>query len=66
MKVFIKVICLLLFAEKSYSCLKKEKLKEKLKISLVKFEPPTYGLAAQGSTTELWQMIHYCAKLKSM
>ena len=49
----MKVICLLLFAEKSYSCLKKEKLKEKLKMSLVRFEPPTYGLAAQGSTAEL-------------
>ena len=59
MKVFIKVICLLLFAEKSYSCLKKEKLKEKLKMSLVRFEPPTYGLAAQGSTTELWQLLYY-------
>ena len=66
MKVFMKVICLLLFAEKSYSCLKKEKLKEKLKISLVRFEPPTYGLAAQGSTTELWQMIYYCTKLKTI
>ena len=66
MKVFMKVICLLLFAEKSYSCLKKEKLKEKLKMSLVRFEPPTYGLAAQGSATELWQMIHYCVKLKTV
>ena len=66
MKVFIKVICLLLFAEKSYSCLKKEKLKEKLKMSLVRFEPPTYGFAAQGFTTELWQMIQYCAKLKTI
>ena len=66
MKVFMKVICLLLFAEKSYSCLKKEKLKEKLKMSLVRFEPPTYGVAAQGSTTELWQMIYYCAKFKTI
>ena len=66
MKVFMKVICLLLFAEKSYSCLKKEKLKEKLKMSLVRFEPPTYGLAALGSTTELWQMIYYNSKIKTI
>ena len=66
MKVFMKVICLLLFAEKSYSCLKKEKLKEKLKMSLVRFEPPTYGLAAQGSATELRQIIHYYVKLKTI
>ena len=66
MKDFIKVICLLLFAEKSYSCLKKEKLKEKLKMSLLRFEPPTYGITAQGSATELWQMIHYFTKLKTV
>ena len=56
----------LTLAEKSYSCLKKEKLREKMKMSLVRFEPPTYGLAAQGSATELWQMIHSYPNLKTI
>ena len=66
MKVFIKVICLLLFAEKSYSCLKNEELREKMKMSPVRFEPPTFGLAVQGSATELQQMIYSWTKLKTI
>ena len=57
MKVFIKVICLLLFAEKSYSWLKFRKNAKNAKMDKVGFELGTLRLQGQRSTNELQKLI---------
>ena len=53
----MKVICLLLFAEKSYSWLKFRKNAKNVKMDLVGFELGTLRLQGQRFTNELQKLI---------